>query len=96
MHVQIINFKLKDMSDSDYRKACDDLAPAFASVPGLMAKVWLASPSTNTYGGVYLWESAEALQEFKQSDLAATIASAYKGIEKPSVEVVDILFQLRE
>ena len=46
MHVQIINFQLKDMSDSEYRKVCDDLAPAFAAVPGLVAKVWLASPAT--------------------------------------------------
>jgi hypothetical protein len=33
---------------------------------------------------------------FKKSKLAASIPKAYNGIEKPSIEIVDILFQLRE
>jgi hypothetical protein len=52
MHVQIVNFNLKGIADAQFREACDQLAPAFAAVPGLISKVWLADPSTNTYGGV--------------------------------------------
>lgn len=91
MHVQIINFQLKDMSDSDYRKVCDDLAPAFASVPGLMAKVWLASPATNTYGGVYLWRDQEAMQEYSKTELFKSVASHpnLAGITSTDFEAIE-------
>ena len=53
MHIQIINFHLKGISEAEFRAHRDEVAPAFAEVPGLISKVWLANRSTNTYGGVY-------------------------------------------
>ena len=46
--IQVVNFNLKDLSDADYRSACDGLAPELARVPGLISKVWLADKATNT------------------------------------------------
>jgi len=75
MHIQIINFRLKDMSETDYRAQCDEVAPAFAEVPGLVSKVWLANSVTNTYGGVYTWTSREAMEEYARSDLFKAVAT---------------------
>lgn len=70
MHLLLVNFNLKNLSDTDYRQACDQtFAPAFRDVPGLLSKIWLADPATNTYGGVYLWHDRAALEAFQQSDL---------------------------
>lgn len=75
MHIQIINLHLKDLSDSDYRQACEGLAPVFADVPGLISKVWLADEATNTYGGIYTWVDRPAMAAFASSDLFKAIAS---------------------
>lgn len=75
MHVQIVNLKLHDLSDSDYRQACDGLAPVFAEVPGLISKVWLADEATNTYGGIYTWVDRAAMEAFASSDLFRAIAA---------------------
>ncbi len=75
MHIQIINFHLKDVSEADYRALCDQVAPAFAEVPGLTSKVWLANRSTNTYGGVYTWAGREEMDEFAKSDLFKAVAT---------------------
>ena len=75
MHVQIVNFHLKDMSEADYRTHCDEVAPAFAEVPGLVSKVWLANSTTNTYGAVYTWASREAMDEYAKSDLFKAVAT---------------------
>ena len=56
MHIQVVNFHLNDLSDAEFRGLCDEVAPAFAEVPGLISKVWLENASTNTYGGIYTWE----------------------------------------
>src|SRR5256885_16422690 len=69
MHIQIVNFKLKGLSRTDYEALCEQVAPAFAAIPGLVSKVWLADQSTNTYGGVYTWRDREAMQDFLASEL---------------------------
>jgi hypothetical protein len=74
MHVLIVNFNLRDMTDSEFRSMANDVAPAFARVPGLLGKVWLADPAGNTYGGVYLWQDATAMQAYLGSDLGKGVA----------------------
>ena len=76
MHIQIINFNLKDLSEDDFLTACDDqFAPAFAEVPGLVSKVWPADSETNMYGGVYTWRDRQAMVEFTKSELFNAVAS---------------------
>src|SRR5262245_17259116 len=69
MHVQIVNFQLNGIDDAQYRRACEEEAPGFAAVPGLLSKISLADQSTNTYGGVYIWRDCQAMQTFVGSDL---------------------------
>ena len=33
---------------------------AFAAVPGLRLKIWIADDDANTWGAIYLWESRRA------------------------------------
>ena len=75
MHIQIINFNLKDLSEEDYQAAGEELAPAFADVPGLISKVWLANSETNTFGGVYTWRDRRAMVEFTKSELFNAVVS---------------------
>ena len=73
MQVQIVNFNLKDMTDAEFRSMANEVAPAFASVPGLIGKIWLADAGKDTYkdtyGGVYIWQDAAAKQAYLASDL---------------------------
>jgi hypothetical protein len=91
MHIQIVNFQLQGVSDADYRKLCDDLASSFAAVPGLISKVWLASPETNTYGGVYTWRDRKAMEEFQKSELFRGVVSHpnLEGITSKDFGVLD-------
>ena len=75
MHIQIVNYNLKGMSEGEFIRVCDELAPAFASVPGLVSKVWLADPSTNTYGTIYLWRDRQAMEAFARSELFQAMAT---------------------
>jgi hypothetical protein len=75
MHVQIINFRLKDVSEADYKKLCDELAPEYAAVPGLVSKVWLADSAAGSYGGVYLWSDRQAMEDFAKTELFNSVAT---------------------
>ena len=73
MHIRVVNFDLVGISEEDYTHQAEMLAPAFAGLPGLVSKTWLADAATNTYGGVYLWRDREAMESYRTSDI-------YKGM----------------
>jgi heme-degrading monooxygenase HmoA len=75
MHIQVINFQLKGVSESDYANLSNQLAPAFADVPGLEHKVWIANSDTGTYGGVYVWRDRQAMEDFAQTELFNSVAT---------------------
>jgi hypothetical protein len=77
MHIQIVNFNLKDMSDAEFLRACDEqFAPAFSNISGLISKMWLSDPATDAYCGVYAWEDVDAMLRFQQSELFQSIVSS--------------------
>ncbi len=59
------------VSADEFKAAAEPLAEAFAAVPGLLWKVWLLNPQTREAGGVYLFESEEALAAFLNGPLIA-------------------------
>lgn len=91
MHVQIITFGLKELSDGDYRAHCEAMAPAFSQLPGLVSKTWLANAETNTYGGVYLWRDRRSMEDYEASDIFKGMAGNphFEGVSVRSFSVLE-------
>lgn len=75
MHIQVVTFNLQGMTDEEFRAMCDQLAPVFATIPGLISKAWLADTATNTYGGIYSWENKAALDAYMQSEIYQSVVN---------------------
>lgn len=75
MYVRQVTFQLEGLDPEDYERHCEQIAPEFLTWPGLLTKVWLADAATNTYGGVYLFESKEAADRSRSSALFAGMAA---------------------
>jgi hypothetical protein len=90
VQILIVNFNLDGLSEEEFASACDDVAPAFAEVPGLASKVWLADRAEGTFGGVYAFESEQAVDDFLQSDLFAAIGTT-PGLVNISVRRFGVL-----
>jgi hypothetical protein len=73
VEILVINFSL-EMTEPEYVKMCDEVAPAFAAVPGLVSKVWLADRENGTYGGVYTFENSAAVDAHLASELGQVAA----------------------
>ena len=70
MHIQIVSLNVEGITNEEWAKMADDLAPALADVPGLVSKVWLVDPETNSCcGGVYTWQDRQAMEKYAESDL---------------------------
>jgi len=68
----------------------------FRALPGLLQKYYLREPATGAVCGLYLWESREAFNEFRDSELRKSIAQAYQAEGEPRIEVFEVFEILRE
>lgn len=91
MHILIINFNLHELSYAEYLGVCDEVSEAFAAVPGLISKKWLANQETNTYGGVYLFQDQQAMVDYKNSELFEQLGSnpAFANITATDFDMLD-------
>jgi len=95
MIIQIIKLN-SALTEEELLKVAREREPKFKAITGLIQKYYVKLDQPGQYGGVYVWDSKESLQEYKASELAATIPQAYKLVESPHIEMLDVLFQLRE
>ncbi len=68
--------------------------PRFLEVPGLVQKIYGRDKATGDACGIYFFKTQEALDAFRQTELAKTIPTAYEAVEvRP--EVYEVLYPLR-
>lgn len=77
-------------------KVIEKRAPEFRALAGLQQKYYLQDAASGEYAGLYLWESPEALNAYRDSELRASIADAYQAEGEPRVEVYRVIKTLRE
>jgi heme-degrading monooxygenase HmoA len=89
MNMQVITFSLDGIGEQDYLQLIESAAPAFAELPGLVSKTWLADAQTNTYGGVYLWQDRESMEGYAETDLFKQMAANpnFKDFTKKEFDV---------
>jgi hypothetical protein len=84
-----VNFKL-NVSTAEYGQLCQSVAQAFADVPGLRWKVWILNEQEKEAGGIYLFESEEALNNYLAGPLAAQVKSI-PALYDLSVKAFDVM-----
>lgn len=74
MHISVFNYRIQNIGEAGWAQACDDLAHAFAALPGLVSSFWVRGAG-DVRGGMYLWEDKAAYEAFLASDLRKAIGS---------------------
>lgn len=81
--------------DTTVMRLLDERLPQFRAVPGLVQKYYAREPSTGDYVGCYLFESEQALLDYRASALAKSIPPTYAIDGSPRIEILEVLFPLR-
>ena len=68
--------------------------PGFLEVPGLVQKIFGHDPASGDLCGIYFFESREALDAYRATELAKSIPDAYKATDVRR-EVFEELYRLR-
>ena len=69
-----LNFKFSVTGD-EYTQAASSLASQFASLPGLIWKVWMINESKQLEGGIYFFQDEASVKAYLDSPLAAQVMS---------------------
>jgi heme-degrading monooxygenase HmoA len=85
-----------ELDHDEIVRIMEERAPDFRALEGLEQKYYIHDPESGEYGGFYLWRSHEDVVQYRQSELAATIAAAYQGVGAPRVEVFEVVMPLRD
>jgi hypothetical protein len=76
--------------EPEQKKILDQLVKVYQKVPGLKRKYFLADPKTGEAGGIYCFESQEALDKYLKSDVYRNVVlENSKG--KPKLETFVVL-----
>ena len=66
----------------------------YRQVPGLLQKYYVHYPETDEYGGVYVWDSEDSLQAWRETYPLSTLAGTYQVKDGPHREVLDVMVVL--
>jgi Putative mono-oxygenase ydhR len=89
MRFRIITFTLTVPAD-DYARHATEIASAFLSWPGLLAKWWVRDAVSGKYGGVYLFATQEDADRSRDTDLFRDM-SANPSFKDVAVREYDVL-----
>lgn len=93
--VLLVKFR-SPLSLEEVEDVMNERIDQFRALDGLTQKYYLQDTASGEYAGLYLWDSPEALADFRNSELRRTIAQAYQAEGEPRVEVFRIFEVLRE
>ena len=91
----LVRFK-SALSLEEVMRVMEKRAPEFRALKGLQQKYYLQDGASGEYAGLYLWESQDTFNAYRDSELRATIAEAYQAEGQPRVEVYRVIMPLRD
>jgi heme-degrading monooxygenase HmoA len=89
MVISLVRFKSR-LAPEEIQALYEERAHRYQQVPGLLEKIYLSFRDTGEASAVYLWESEEAHEAFRRSDLSRSIAGAYEVEDTPTSELADV------
>lgn len=90
----ILSVRIKSALEfEELERRAKERLPRFKEVPGLVQKFYGKDPATGDVCGIYIFESQQALADFRDSELAKTIPAAYEATDVRR-EVYEMMFPL--
>ena len=95
MHISLVKFH-SGLAHDDVIRNLKERLPLFRAVPGLIQKYYARETATGDYVGVYLFESEQALRDYRESEVARGIPRVYQVQGTPRIEEFEMLFPMNE
>jgi heme-degrading monooxygenase HmoA len=78
MHAMAVEFTMPEGTDFDaLRQLMKQRASLYEGMPGLHFKAFVLDPERRAYGGLYVWDSREHIDEFLKSEIFQGIVQKF-------------------
>jgi hypothetical protein len=89
-----ILYTLPDDTDWDAMRTLQrERSRLYVGMPGLRSKAFVVDPASRRYGGLYVWQSRGALDDFLQGDIVAGLVARFG---RPEVRVFEVPVLIEE
>lgn len=92
MPILQVNFSL-NTSIAEYRALCEAVQSAFVNLPGLQWKIWILNEKQNEAGGLYCFESNQAIDDYLSGPIVAQLKS-YSALANVSMKRFEVMEEL--
>ena len=82
-----------DLDPAELERRVHERRPKFKEIPGLVQKIYGRDSTTGDVCGIYFFTDQQALANFRDTELAKTISTAYEATDVRR-EVYEMLFPL--
>lgn len=89
MFIHIVRFKSR-LPAAEVFRTYESRVSQYRRLPGLIQKYYLHYSDTDEHGAVYLWESKEALDAFRATELGGSIGTVYQ-VESTDVREAEVV-----
>jgi heme-degrading monooxygenase HmoA len=91
--IQLVRFASR-LTHDEVMERFDARSDRYRDVPGLLQKYYVHYSETDEYGGVYVWDSEDSLQKWRESNLSGTLADTYQVEGEPHREMLEVMLVL--
>jgi len=95
MEIYFTLFK-SGLPNEEVLKKFEERADKYREVKGLVQKYYVHDESSGEFGGIYIFDSKENLEAFRDSELRKSIGDTYKFLEPPVRKVFSVNLVLYE
>jgi hypothetical protein len=93
--VQLTQFETTLSFDEMVEKTKDQI-PQLLEIEGLIQVYYLKLEEPNGYGAIHIWASAEALNAFREGEIATNLGSYFQLAGPPTIQVMPSVFRMRD
>ena len=93
MIIELVRFASRLTAD-EVLERFEDGSGKYRQVPGLLQKYYIHSPATDEYGGVYVWDTEDSLQAWRETYPLSTLAGTYQVRDEAHRELLDVMVVL--
>jgi heme-degrading monooxygenase HmoA len=95
MIIQVVEFQSK-LNFEKVNELYKNRAPEYEKLQGLIQKYYVKTEDGKRFGRIYVWDSKESMEKFRNSKLTASIPNTYQVVGEPEKETYEVAFPVRK
>ncbi len=95
MEIMVLIFET-GLKIEELTKTSNERFDKFQHVKDLLQKFYISDPNSDQVGGIYVFDSKENLEAFRESELSKSTSEAYKFLEPADVKFFNVSRTLKK